>query len=180
MLTPADPAFSCQSGSISEDEQPWLAEMAWVTPQYSKATVNRAGEFLVRGKPADYEDPDDFMDAYFEALDIVNNWRSSHSFPLNTFTVGLRRRAKGIDAHCIIAQRIKRMSSIELKLSRFPTMTLAQMQDLGGCRAVMSSVSVVSRLVREYRLSDIKHPLQTGNVPPAVEIRRQASIASGR
>lgn len=137
--------------------------MAWVTPQFSKVQVNRAGELLVRGKPADYEDPDKFIDAYYDALDVVNNWRSSHSFPLNTFTVGLKRRARNIDAHCIIAQRIKRMSSIELKLRRFPTMTLAQMQDLGGCRAVLSSVSGVSRLVKEYRLSDIKHPLQTGD-----------------
>ena len=109
--------------------------MAWVTPQYSKVSVNRAGELMVRGKPADYDDIDEFTDAYFEALDIVNNWRSSHSFPMNTFTVGLKRRAKVIDAQCIIAQRIKRMASIELKLRRFPTMTMSQMQDLGGCRA---------------------------------------------
>jgi ppGpp synthetase/RelA/SpoT-type nucleotidyltranferase len=107
-----------------------------------------------------YTDSDVYLDEYFDALDIVNNWRSSHSFPLNTFTVGLKRRAKGIDAQCIIAQRIKRMSSIELKLRRFPTMTKAQMQDLGGCRAVMSSVPAVNRLVKAYRSSDIKHPLQ--------------------
>lgn len=52
------------------------------------------------------------------------------------------------------------MSSIELKLRRFPTMTLAQMQDLGGCRLVMSSVNGIIRLVKDYRVSDIKHPLQ--------------------
>ena len=160
MLTPADLAVNCQSGSISENEEPWLAEMAWVTPQYSKVRVNRAGELMVRGKPSDYADPAEFWGEYFEALEIVNNWRSSHSFPMNTFTVGLKRRAKSFDAQCIIAQRIKRMSSIELKLRRFPTMTMAQMQDLGGCRAVMSSVSAVNRLVRAYRASDIKHPLQ--------------------
>lgn len=135
--------------------------MAWVTPLYSKVRVNRAGDLMVRGKPADFADMDEYLGEYFEALDIVNNWRSSHSFPMNTFTVGLRRRAKNIDPHCIIAQRIKRMSSIELKLRRFPTMTMSQMQDLGGCRAVVSSVSGVAKLVREYRRSDIKHPLQT-------------------
>jgi ppGpp synthetase/RelA/SpoT-type nucleotidyltranferase len=161
VLTPADPALNCQTGSISEDEEPWLAEMAWVTPQFSKVKVNRAGEMMVRGKPADFADFDEYLGEYFDALDIVNNWRSSHSFPMNTFTVGLKRRAKNIDSHCIIAQRIKRMSSIELKLRRYETMTLSQMQDLGGCRAIMSSVSGVSRLVREFRGSDIKHPLQT-------------------
>jgi ppGpp synthetase/RelA/SpoT-type nucleotidyltranferase len=156
---PRRPAFQSQSGP-SEDEEPRLGDMAWVTPQYSKVRVNRAGELLDRGHMAGYEDPDEFFDAYYNALDIVNNWRSAYSFPLNTFTVGLKRRARSIDQHCIIAQRIKRMSSIELKLRRFPTMTLAQMQDLGGCRAVLSSVSGVVKLVRDYRSSDIKHPLQ--------------------
>ena len=31
---------------------------------------------------------------YYLALDITNNWRSSHNFPLNTFHIGLKRRAK--------------------------------------------------------------------------------------
>jgi hypothetical protein len=51
------------------------------------------------------------------------------------------------------------MSSIEYKLNRFETMTLSQMQDLGGCRAVMSSVQSVARLAREYQQSEIKHSL---------------------
>ncbi len=133
--------------------------MAWAVPQYSKRKVIQAGELLIR--PTDESQIDDleYWDEYFEALDVVNNWRSSHSFPLNTFTMGLRRRAKRADSQAIVAQRIKRMSSIELKLRRFPTMTLAQMQDLGGCRAVMGSVSSVSRLVRDYRESEIKHHL---------------------
>jgi hypothetical protein len=114
-----------------------------------------------------YTDSDVYLDEYFGALDIVNNWRSSHSFPLNIFTVGLKRRAKGIDAQCIIAQRIKRMSSIELKLRRFPTMTKAQMQDLGGCRAVMSSVPAVNRLVKAYRVvtSSIRYKTATITSP---------------
>jgi hypothetical protein len=32
-----------------------------------------------------------WQDRYYDALDIVNNWRSSHNFPLNTFHVGLKR-----------------------------------------------------------------------------------------
>jgi hypothetical protein len=59
-----------------------------------------------------------FWNDYVQSLDIINNWRSAHNFPLNTFHVGLRRRAKAIDPGCITAQRIKRMSSIEHKLKR--------------------------------------------------------------
>jgi hypothetical protein len=96
---------------------------------------------------------------YFQALDIINNWRSSHNFPLNTFHVGLRRRAKNIDAGAITAQRIKRMTSIEAKLRRFPTMTLSQMQDIGGCRAIVASASDVHALRQSYASSEIKHTL---------------------
>lgn len=38
-------------------------------------------------------------------------------------------------------------------------MTLAQMQDIGGCRAIMTSVPDTQRLVADYRNSDIKHVL---------------------
>jgi ppGpp synthetase/RelA/SpoT-type nucleotidyltranferase len=153
-------AVTAYSYCPSENDDSWQDNMAWVAPQYARVRVNRAGETIVRGKPADYADYNEYLSNYFAALDIVNNWRSSHSFPLNTFTVGLKRRAKHIDASCIIAQRIKRMSSIELKLRRFKTMTLSQMQDLGGCRAIMSSVSGVKRMVKAYQSSEIKHSLQ--------------------
>ena len=93
-------------------------------------------------------------------LEIINNWRSSHNFPLNTFHVGLKRRASKIDHKCITAQRIKRISSIEHKLIRFPTMTLSQMQDIGGCRAILSSVANVKALCKAYHDSEIKHELK--------------------
>jgi ppGpp synthetase/RelA/SpoT-type nucleotidyltranferase len=38
-------------------------------------------------------------------------------------------------------------------------MTLSQMQDIGGCRAIVSSVADVRKLVRSYEKSDIKHSL---------------------
>jgi len=105
---------------------------------------------------ADYEI---WQNNYFEALDIVNNWRSSHNFPLNTFHIGLKRRTKVIDPGCVTAQRIKRLSSIEAKLERFPTMTLSQMQDIGGCRAIVASCAQVVKLARSYADSDLKHTL---------------------
>src|SRR4051812_44144651 len=118
--------------------------MAWAVPKYPKKWVNRAGKVILAESPREEwgEDSDqyyEYVQNYFEALDIVNNWRSSHNFPLNTFHIGLRRRAKIIDPKAITAQRIKRMASIEAKLTRFPTMTLSQMQDIGGCRAIVGT-----------------------------------------
>lgn len=141
--------------------------MAWTVPSYSKKRVNKAGQSLVTAVVPDVLDNDgnytreyfDYLDDYFESLEVVNNWRSSHNFPLNTFHVGLRRRAKSIDPASFTAQRIKRMASIELKLRRFPTMTLSQMQDIGGCRAIVSSAEKVRLLCNSYEESDIKHSL---------------------
>jgi ppGpp synthetase/RelA/SpoT-type nucleotidyltranferase len=141
--------------------------MAWTVPGYSKKKVNWAGEMLVSERPHREDEPtedeeidyNEWDEKYWDALDIVNNWRSSHNFPLNTFHVGLKRRAKLIDPGCVTAQRIKRLSSIEAKLHRFPTMTLSQMQEIGGCRAIVSSCAQVKALAQSYLDSDIKHML---------------------
>jgi (p)ppGpp synthase/HD superfamily hydrolase len=135
--------------------------MAWARPEYSKRRVNDAGA-LVANYVWSGEDDDDFS-KYLQGLDVVNNWRSAHNFPLNTFHVGLKRRGKLIDSGIITAQRIKRLSSIEHKLSRFPTMTLSQMQDIGGCRAIMRSAKAVKQLCEAYAASEIKHVLATND-----------------
>ncbi|MDD5585535.1 MAG: RelA/SpoT domain-containing protein [Alphaproteobacteria bacterium] len=126
--------------------------MKWAKPGYSKSKVDRAGKALVAAFGND-------ISAYLKVLDVVNNWRSSHNYPLNTFKVTLRKKAAEVDRSCLVAQRIKRLSSIEYKLNRFPTMKLSQMQDLGGCRAIVSDIKQVRRLVEKYEKSDLKHLL---------------------
>jgi len=128
--------------------------MDWIKPEFSKGAVNRAGRLLATPSNEILE-----WDTYSTALEIVNNWRASHNYPLNTFKVTLRQKAFAVDSHAIVAQRIKRMSSITLKLTRFPTMQLAQMQDLGGCRAILGSLSQVRMLQKRYKESDLKHGL---------------------
>lgn len=123
--------------------------MTITVPRYSKGQVDEAGATLVDSQAS--------MDELEHALTIVSDWRAMHSFPLNTFQTTLRRKAKFADEQSLVAQRIKRLSSIESKLTRFPTMKLSRMQDIGGCRAVVSSVAQVKILVRLYRESDIKH-----------------------
>lgn len=126
-------------------------EMDWVSPQYSRSRVDWAGDILISNNPQ--------LDDFNEALTIINNWRSSHSRPLYTFRIGLRRHAERVDDTSLVAQRIKRLSSISLKLRLRPGMKLARMQDIGGCRAVVGNVAAVSELVRRYKDSDIKHKL---------------------
>ena len=126
--------------------------MAWTQPQRSRAQVDAAGRRLAQG----YEND---LFGYLDALDVVNNWRASHSFPLNTFAVYLRKQSRLIDPTSLVAQRIKRMPSITAKLERFRGLRLSQLQDIGGCRAVMGSVQSVYDLIACYKASQVKHGL---------------------
>lgn len=126
--------------------------MEWTKPAYSKGQVDKAGKILTSRAPVSLQEESN-------ALGIVNNWRAAHNFPLNTFQVTLRRKAADIDPTRLIAQRIKRMTSIEMKLERFRGMRMTQMQDIGGCRAIMSSIATVNKLVDRYKNSDLKHKL---------------------
>jgi ppGpp synthetase/RelA/SpoT-type nucleotidyltranferase len=125
--------------------------MEWAKPENSKSQVDRAGKILVSNSQ-------DWV-AYERAHQIINNWRASHYYPLNTFKVTLRRKSLEVDSDRLVAQRIKRLSSIEAKLLRFKTMQLSQMQDIGGCRAIVSTTEQVKELMKKYEKSDLKHNL---------------------
>ncbi|PYT06740.1 MAG: hypothetical protein DMF60_08625 [Acidobacteria bacterium] len=125
--------------------------MGWSHPQYTKGQVDAAGQKLAKwfsGVPElsnwDYEEFD-------EMFAIVNNWRSAHNYPLIMMRKTLQNRAKSLDISAVVAQRIKRLSSIGSKLERNAAMKLSQMQDIGGCRAIMKNVKRVKRLVRLYK-----------------------------
>ena len=126
-------------------------DMAWATPQYSREAVDAAGETLRTGPI--------WFDEIEHTARVINNWRSSHSFPLNTMQMGLRHHAREIGGDSLVAQRIKRLSSIETKLNRFRWLTLSKMQDIGGCRAVVASAPKARGLARSFRESRIKHRL---------------------
>jgi hypothetical protein len=139
--------------------------MAWTEPEYSKNQVDMAGGIWT-GAIFGSTNPDPNTPEFAEleksigrAYTIINNWRAAHSFPLNTFTIGLRRKVGEIERGALVAQRIKRLSAIEQKLRRFPNMKLSRMQDIGGCRAIVNSVAHVKHLVEQYLSSDIKHGL---------------------
>jgi ppGpp synthetase/RelA/SpoT-type nucleotidyltranferase len=141
--------------------------MAWVKPQYSRTRIDQAGENLLKDVPLimqpNYENA--FFDAWYErdrAIEVINNWRAVHSYPLQTIKMALKRRAHRIDRTAVVAQRLKRLASITLKLKvsleagQHPK--LSQMQDIGGCRAVMVNVHQVRRLEKAFRDASAKNP----------------------
>jgi hypothetical protein len=116
--------------------------MEWTEPRFERREVDAAGQIL-RSSDAPARDVS-------HAFEVLDNWRASHAFPLNTFQVVLRKRAREFDPGVLVAQRLKRASSIVKKLQKQPTMRLSQMQDIGGCRAVLPSVSEVKDLREAY------------------------------
>ena len=125
----------------------------YATPLHSKREVNRAGEIFL-DNISNEEDK-------ITALSIINNWRASHHYPLSTFQVRLRKLTKSINEENLVAQRIKRLASIKLKLERFEGMNMAQIQDIGGCRAILKNMVEVEKLVNIYKHESrgIKHKL---------------------
>jgi ppGpp synthetase/RelA/SpoT-type nucleotidyltranferase len=118
--------------------------MKWTSPKYKKAEVDKAGEILKKENATSGE-----LDG---ALTIMNNWRSAHSFPMHVFKIRLNRLSKKLDSGALVVQRLKRAPSIIKKLRRKQTQTmkLSQMQDIGGCRSVLSNVELVKRLSDIY------------------------------
>ncbi len=120
----------------------------WICRSHSKGEIDRAGVFLIPWWLGQVELTEtELGDAYR----IVENWRTCHSYPLNAFQVALRSRARRVEQDALVAQRLKRFASVMNKLAREPTMKLSQMHDLGGCRAIMSSVQAVDDLAGLYR-----------------------------
>src|SRR5437879_2442010 len=125
--------------------------MPYATPQYSREEVNAAGDILV--------DPGLFQNDYDHALSIINNWRSSHNIPLLYFRLALTAKAHRIEQNSLIAQRIKRLPAIRLKLKRLTRLKLSQLQDIGGCRAVVLNTQRIQQLVKLYKESRAHHEL---------------------
>lgn len=115
-------------------------------PNVSKREINRAGEILA--------DPNATQEEIERATELVNQWRACHGYPINTFQATLRLKVKPYKG-AIVAQRLKRLPTIIDKRRRYPTMKLAQMQDIGGVRAILPKLSNVREL-RDLYMNKIR------------------------
>ena len=86
-----------------------------------------------------------------KAFGIAHDWRTLHASPMTTVRAALRSKAAHIEATgTLTAGRLKRMQSIRRKLQR-TTLSLHQLQDIGGCRAVAATVEGARRLADHFR-----------------------------
>jgi hypothetical protein len=120
----------------------------WIKRDHGKGAINRAGKALLKW----WTSPDDMpLEPWTAIYRPVKNWRLCHALPLNVIQAGLRARIRRMDLKdVIVAQRLKRFASIMNKLQREPNMELTQMQDLGGCRAILPDVASVRTLFGMY------------------------------
>ena len=132
--------------------------MAYPKPKHSKAAINRAGRtllFYITDSNKKWGDDEG------RSIDILSNFRSCHGYPINTFQSTLRNKLRLIDREAFVMQRLKRLVSILWKLKRFSGMKLARMQDIGGLRAVTSTLKKDDSLKNNYLRghSNFKHTL---------------------
>ncbi|ROU00826.1 (p)ppGpp synthetase [Marinobacter sp. R17] len=113
--------------------------------KYSGKEVIRAGEIFLS------EESNASDDEMNRAMDILSYWRFSHEHPLERALDLLRKETLKKDKSAIFAKRLKRYPSIVAKLKRFQKMKLKNMQDIGGCRAIVSSQKKLYQIVRELR-----------------------------
>lgn len=123
------------------------------TLRFSKRQIDDAGNKLL-----DLQAKNSDLDA---ALDILNNFRACHAYPINTFQATLRHKLNKSNIEHLVSQRLKRMSSIYLKLGRFNNMRLSQMQDIGGLRAILPSLDDVNTIVSLYKETQFQHEVKS-------------------
>lgn len=117
------------------------------TPWGTKGRLNRAGKKIRAGQDLSYEEAD--------ALDA---WRGAHGYVLNTFKPLLWRRVAGKEI--VVAQRLKRRSTIIDKLFREPTMELARMDDIAGSRLIFKDIRSLEAFRETFHKSKFNHRLR--------------------
>jgi putative GTP pyrophosphokinase len=117
----------------------------------SRTKISKAGITLIDNSASEKDKA--------KALEIINQWRGNHTYPVNTFNVTLRTRVKKISKDSLVAQRLKRVPSIEKKLLKNKSMQLARMQDIGGLRAIVENLQQVRKLESLYKEGKLTHTL---------------------
>jgi len=114
--------------------------------QFTGKAINREGEALLDSKLLELE-----PQKYEESMAALSYWRATHEMPLEEAYALLGACAEKISVKVVLAKRLKRAPSIISKLRRFDGMKLRNMQDIGGCRAILPTHKKLLKLLREFK-----------------------------
>ena len=115
----------------------------YVEPKYSKKAVSKAGARIAAGY------------GNFQDTLILENWRAAHAYVINTFQANLRRRTRNADA--VVGTRLKRRTTIQNKLQRFPSMQLGRMHDIAGCRIIFPTIQELQVFRNDFHRARFNH-----------------------
>ena len=133
----SDFRFEKMSAMANKNSVPWE----------SKGTLNRAGKKIRDHGVLSVDESEAF-----------ENWRAAHSYVLNTFKPLLWSRVR--NKKIIVAQRLKRRSTIIDKLFREPKMELARMDDIAGSRLIFEDIKSLNVFRDNLHKSKFKHKLR--------------------
>lgn len=111
----------------------------------SRSRVRKAGQNVKNNK------------ATQEDYKIISLWRSKHISIITAMVNAIKRKLnKNKSNGVIIARRLKRLSSIELKLKRFKDMQLDRMQDIAGVRIIFKELAQVEHFQKSMETTYLK------------------------
>jgi hypothetical protein len=125
--------------------------------EYSKKEVARAGEVIASGLPWSEETEERIRHAFR----VAHGWRDSHAFPMRSIRRSVLHHMKEAGLIGLTGARLKRMPAIRGKLLR-KKLALSQIQDLGGCRAIMPDIRGVIDLTSALRMN-LRHSIWREN-----------------
>lgn len=123
--------------------------------KYGTHQINRAGNTALTAS-----DKREFS----EAIDIINDWRKLHLPALDNLQNQIVPLLKKYNVNIYsVSRRLKRISSILNKLDRNPQSRLGTMQDIGGLRIVVPSMTALKKA----------YDIIVGNIPENFELTRE-------
>jgi putative GTP pyrophosphokinase len=128
----------------------------------SLAEVNRAGKVLAELRNAAIDGVIDLEAIPLQEwvpigkeIELIDYWRDRHAGSLRNTNANLRHYIRPYSASgnniVSVTQRLKKFSTILDKLSRYPTMRLTAMEDIGGVRAVLPNQGAADDVARKLR-----------------------------
>lgn len=147
----------------------------------SRTQVDKAGRLLRDWWRTPREEAQFDDDELTDAVGVIVEYRSGFQDPLKKVTVGLRQFVERESSEVTVGQRLKRTPQILNKLGRFGSMRLTQMEDIAGCRAILSGgapeiAGVLRRIRRNWEVLRVEDyaafPKSTGYRAVHVVVRR--------
>jgi putative GTP pyrophosphokinase len=124
----------------------------------SQSQINRAGkrlaklrQMLIAGETRLRDLSAEEEERYVKAIRCVEAFRSQHAYPLRMTNANLRHYVRDYGSNANVTQRLKKFPTILDKLSRYPAMPLAKMEDIAGVRAVLPDQDAVDTVGRKLR-----------------------------